>query len=54
MIIQVQVSPKLLEKLKELREMEGFGETYEEIIRNFTWLEINRLIAVRRLTGTEP
>jgi hypothetical protein len=47
--IPVNGTPKLLEYLDELVDMEGFGNSRAEVARNFVWQEVNRLIAVGRL-----
>lgn len=51
--IEIQVSPKLLAYLDRLKEAEGFGSSRPEIIRNFVWKEVNRLIEVGRLKPIE-
>jgi hypothetical protein len=46
---ELQLSVKLVEYLDELKEKQGFGETRQEIIKNFVWDRINRLILEKRL-----
>lgn len=46
---EVQASPKLLAYLEEIREMEGFGDTRQEIVKRFVWDGINQLLAAKRL-----
>jgi hypothetical protein len=48
-LIKVRMSPKLIAYLDELVKVEGYGEDREEVMRNFVWAEINRLISVGRL-----
>jgi hypothetical protein len=36
-----------------LKEKDGFGSSRPEIIRNFVWKEIHRLIEVKRLPEIE-
>lgn len=48
-IVEVSMTPKLVAYLDELREMDGFGTSRPEIIRNFVWKEVNRLIETDRL-----
>jgi hypothetical protein len=47
--IEVQASPKLIGYLDVLRKMEGFGESRQEIVKNFVWAGINRLLLEKRL-----
>lgn len=47
--VEIALSPKLIEYLDALKEMEGFGGSRAEIIRNFVWKEVNRLIETSRL-----
>lgn len=47
--IELIVTPKLVAYLDELKEAEGYGVTRSEIIRNFVWKEVNRLIETGRL-----
>jgi hypothetical protein len=47
--IEVLVSPKLAKYLDTLKVEEAFGNSRPEIIRNFVWKEVNRLIEVGRL-----
>jgi hypothetical protein len=47
--VEVLMTPKLGEYLDALKEMEGFGTSRPDIIRNFVWQEVNRLIEVGRL-----
>ena len=47
--VEVLMTPKLGAYLDALKEMEGFGNSRPEIIRNFVWQEVNRLIEVGRL-----
>ncbi len=47
--IDVTVSPKLARYLDELRDKDGFGSSRPEIVRNFVWKEINRLLEIGRL-----
>lgn len=47
--IELAISEKLVAYLDELKTMDGFGNSRPEIIRNFVWKEINRLIEVGRL-----
>jgi len=47
--VEIQVSPKLISYLDALKEMEGFGSSRPDIVRNFVWKEVNRLVEVARL-----
>jgi hypothetical protein len=47
--IEVQASPKLLSYLEQIRRMEGFGETRQEVVKRFVWDGINKLLAEKRL-----
>jgi hypothetical protein len=47
--ILVSAPSRLHEYLEDLRLMEGFGSSKAEIMRNFTWKEVNRLIEAGRL-----
>lgn len=47
--VEIALSPKLVEYLDTLKDMEGFGGSRAEIIRNFVWKEVNRLIETSRL-----
>lgn len=47
--MEIQLSPKLIAYLDELKEMDGFGSSRPEVIRNFVWKEVNRLIETARL-----
>lgn len=47
--VEVALSPKLLAYLDALKEAEGFGSSRAEIIRNFVWKEVNRLIEAGRI-----
>ena len=49
--VEIALSPKLIEYLDALKELEGFGSSRAEIIRNFVWKEVNRLLEVGRLTS---
>jgi hypothetical protein len=46
---EIQASPKLLVYLEQIRKMEGFGDTRQEIVKRFVWDGINRLLAEKRL-----
>lgn len=48
-LVEVSMSPKLLKYLDELKEQDGHGASRPDIIRNFVWKEVNRLIEVGRL-----
>ena len=45
-IVEVSVPRKLVDYIDELKDMEGFGASRSEIVRNFVWQEVNRLIEV--------
>ena len=47
--IEIQVTSKLVEYLDELKSMEGFGESRQEIVKNFVWTAVNKLILEKRL-----
>lgn len=47
--IEVAVTPKLVNYLDLLKKGEGFGNSRAEIVRNFVWKEVNRLIETGRL-----
>lgn len=47
-VIEIGLSPTLLEYIDALVKLEGFGDSRPEVIRNFVWLEVNRLIAAGR------
>ena len=47
--LEFGISEQLAAYLDELKELEGFGNSRPEIIRNFVWKEIHRLIEVGRL-----
>jgi hypothetical protein len=47
--ILVSAPSVLHEYLEDLKVMRGFGSSKAEIMRNFTWKEVNRLIEVGRL-----
>jgi hypothetical protein len=47
--VELQASPKLIAYLDALREMEGFGESRQEIVKNFVWAGINKLLLEKRL-----
>lgn len=47
--VEVTITPKLAKYLDILKAKEGFGNSRPEIMRNFVWSEVNRLIAERRL-----
>lgn len=48
-IVEVAMTPKLVQCLDALKDLEGYGNSRAEIIRNFVWKEVNRLIEVGRL-----
>ena len=47
------MTAKALKYLDMLKEKDGFGSSRPEIIRNFVWKEIHRLIEVKRLPEIE-
>lgn len=47
--VEIALSPKLVQYLDALKDLEGFGANRAEIIRNFVWKEVNRLIEENRL-----
>jgi hypothetical protein len=47
--IEIQASEKLVGYLDALRKMEGFGESRQEIVKNFVWGGINKLLLEKRL-----
>lgn len=47
--VEVTISSKLAKYLDMLKAKEGFGNSRPEIMRNFVWNEVNRLIAEKRL-----
>lgn len=47
--VEFKASPKLLAYLDALKNEEAFGNSRAEIVRNFVWKEVNRLIEVGRL-----
>jgi hypothetical protein len=47
--VELQLPAKLVGYLDELKEKQGFGETRQEIIKNFAWDRINQLILEKRL-----
>lgn len=47
--IELQASPKLVGYLDQLKKMEGFGESRQEIVKTFVWAEINKLLLEKRL-----
>ena len=47
--VELQATRKLVAYLDELRKMEGFGESRQEIVKNFVWAAINKLILEKRL-----
>ena len=51
--VEVSLTPKTIKYLDTLRGKEGFGYSRQEIIRNFIWIEINRLIEAGRLNEIE-
>lgn len=51
--LEVGFTPKTIKYIDALKEMEGFGNSRPEIVRNFVWKEINRLIEARRLKERE-
>ena len=52
-LLEVGFSPKTIKYLDILRDKEGFGATRPEIVRNFVWKEINRLLETNRLKEIE-
>jgi metal-responsive CopG/Arc/MetJ family transcriptional regulator len=52
-VVEVTLSPKLLKYLDQLKDMEGFGNSRPEIIRNFVWKEVERLLEVQRLKSID-
>jgi hypothetical protein len=48
--IELRVEPRLSEYLDDLLELQGFGKTRQDIISNFAWDRVNRLIETGRLT----
>jgi hypothetical protein len=47
--LEVAMPQKLLDYLDSLHTKGGFGSSRADIVRNFTWKEVNRLIEVGRL-----
>jgi hypothetical protein len=47
--VELQLSVKLVGYLDELKDKQGFGETRQEILKNFAWESINKLILEKRL-----
>jgi hypothetical protein len=47
--VEVALSPKMVRYLDELKDKDGFGNSRPDIIRNFVWKEVNRLIEAGRL-----
>ena len=45
--LELTIPPRLAEYLDDLLELQGFGNSRQEIIRQFVWNEINRLIPSR-------
>lgn len=43
------ISERMAEYIEELIELDGFGDTRQEVIRRFIDSEVNRLIADKRL-----
>lgn len=52
-LVEIGFSPKTIRYLDILKEKEGFGSSRPEIVRNFVWKEIERLIEVGRLPELE-
>ncbi len=47
--VELQASAKLIAYLDALRKMEGFGESRQDIVKNFVWAGINKLLLEKRL-----
>jgi hypothetical protein len=47
--IEIQASPKMIAYLDQIRKMEEFGETRQEIVKRFVWDGIRNLLPERRL-----
>ena len=47
--VEFAATPKLVAYLDDLIKEEGFGNSRAEIVRNFVWKEVNRLLEVARL-----
>jgi hypothetical protein len=52
-LVEVGLTPKAVRYLDTLKDKDGFGASRAEIIRNFIWKEINRLIEENRLKEIE-
>jgi hypothetical protein len=52
-LVEIGFSPKTIKYLDMLKDKEGFGSSRPEIVRNFVWKEINRLIEAARLPELE-
>jgi len=52
-LVEVGFTPKAIKYLDLLKEKDGFGTSRADIIRNFVWKEINRLIEEQRLSEIE-
>lgn len=48
-LVEVGFTPKAIKYLDLLKEKDGFGNSRSEIIRNFVWKELHRLIEMKRL-----
>jgi hypothetical protein len=47
--VELQASPKIIAYLDSLRKMGGFGESRQDIVKNFVWAGINNLLLEKRL-----
>jgi hypothetical protein len=47
--IELQATRKLVAYLDELKRIEGFGESRQEIVKSLVWAAIGRLILDKRL-----
>lgn len=47
--VEIQATPKLLAYLEDLRKIEGYGETRQEIVKGLVWDAINLLLRDKQL-----
>jgi hypothetical protein len=52
-VVEVTIPPKLVRYLDALKDKGGFGVSRPDVVREFVWKEVNRLIEVGRLEEIE-